>query len=173
MKKKVMLNVGCTMLCQLVTFISGLIVPRLILSTFGSEANGLVSSITQFLNYIALVEGGIGSVVLTALYGPLAKKDDRKISSVLKAAENFFRQIASIFVFYTIALACVYPIVIKSSFSWLYVASLTVILSFTLFTILFFYYVQAFAAGRSENVYCSTVAIVDYIVEHHRSRCFD
>ena len=124
MKKKVMLNVGCTMLCQLVTFISGLIVPRLILSTFGSEANGLVSSITQFLNYIALVEGGIGSVVLTALYGPLAKKDDRKISSVLKAAENFFRQIASIFVFYTIALACVYPIVIKSSFSWLYVASL-------------------------------------------------
>lgn len=82
MKKKVMLNVGCTMLCQLVTFISGLIVPRLILSTFGSEANGLVSSITQFLNYIALVEGGIGSVVLTALYGPLAKKDDRKISSV-------------------------------------------------------------------------------------------
>ena len=113
MKKKVMLNVGCTMLCQLVTFISGLIVPRLILSTFGSEANGLVSSITQFLNYIAVVEGGIGSVVLTALYGPLAKKDDRKISSVLKAAENFFRQIASIFVFYTIALACVYQIVIK------------------------------------------------------------
>ena len=138
MKKKVMLNIGCTMLCQLMTFISGLIVPRLILSTFGSEANGLVSSITQFLNYIALVEGGIGSVVLTALYGPLAKKDDRKISSVLKAAENFFRQIASIFVFYTIALACVYPIVIKSSFSWLYVASLTLILSFTLFIQYFF-----------------------------------
>lgn len=43
----------------------------------------------------------------------------------------------------------------------------------SLYTILFFYYVQAFAAGRSENVYCSTVAIVDYIVEHHRSRCFD
>lgn len=68
----------------------------------------------------------------------VAKKDDRKISSVLKAAENFFRQIASIFVFYTIALACVYPIVIKSSFSWLYVASLTVILSFTLFIQYFF-----------------------------------
>ena len=138
MKKKVMLNVGCTMLCQLVTFISGLIVPRLILSTFGSEANGLVSSITQFLNYIALVEGGIGSVVLTALYGPLAKKDDRKISSVLKAAEGFFRQIAYIFVVYTIVLACVYPIVIQSSFSWFYVASLTLILSFTLFIQYFF-----------------------------------
>ena len=71
MKKKVILNIGCTTLCQLMTLISGLIVPRLILSTFGSEANGLVSSLTQFLNYISLVEGGIGSVVLTALYRPL------------------------------------------------------------------------------------------------------
>ena len=43
MKKKVILNIGCTTLCQLMTLISGLIVPRLILSTFGSEANGLVS----------------------------------------------------------------------------------------------------------------------------------
>ena len=74
MKKRVILNIACTALCQLMTLISGLIVPRLILSTFGSEANGLVSSLTQFLNYISLVEGGIGSVVLTALYSPLAKK---------------------------------------------------------------------------------------------------
>lgn len=138
MKKRVILNIGCTTLCQLMTLISGLIVPRLILSTFGSEANGLVSSLTQFLNYISLVEGGIGSVVLTALYGPLAKKDDSKLSSVLKAAEKFFRQIAYIFVVYTIILACAYPIIVKSSFSWIFVASLTLILSFTLFIQYFF-----------------------------------
>lgn len=91
MKKKVILNIGCTTLCQLMTLISGLIVPRLILSTFGSEANGLVSSLTQFLNYISLVEGGIGSVVLTALYRPLAKKEDKEVSSVLKAARKFLQ----------------------------------------------------------------------------------
>ncbi len=74
MKKKVMLNVGCTMLCQLVTFISGLIVPRLILSTFGSEANGLVSSITQFLNYIALVEGELAVWFLQLYMDHLQRK---------------------------------------------------------------------------------------------------
>lgn len=68
MKKKVMLNVGCTMLCQLVTFISGLIVPRLILSTFGSEANGLVSSITQFLNIEAIINIVL-SVILVFKFG--------------------------------------------------------------------------------------------------------
>ena len=40
------------------------------------------------------------------------------------------------------------------------------------YTILFFYYVQAFAAGRSENVYRSTLARIDYIVEHHCRCCF-
>lgn len=138
MKKKVVLNIGCTILCQLMTLISGLIVPRLILSTFGSEANGLVSSLTQFLNYIALVEGGIGSVVLTALYSPLAKNDDRKLSGVLKTAGKFFRQIAYIFIIYTIVLACIYPIIVSSSFSRFFVASLTLILSFNLFIKYFF-----------------------------------
>ena len=172
MKKRVILNIGCTTLCQLMTLISGLIVPRLILSTFGSEANGLVSSLTQFLNYISLVEGGIGSVVLTALYGPLAKKDDSKLSSVLKAAEKFFRQIAYIFVVYTIILACAYPIIVKSSFSWIFVASLTLILSFTLF-IQYFFYIQTFAASGPKNVYCTTMASIDYLIECSGSCCFN
>ena len=40
---------------------------------YGSDVNGLVSSITQFLGYIALVEGGVGGVIRAALYKPLAK----------------------------------------------------------------------------------------------------
>lgn len=138
MKKKALLNIISSSLCQVVTIISGLIVPRLFLTTFGSEANGLVSSLTQFLNYISLIEGGIGSVVLTALYGPLAKRDDEKLSSVMKAAEKFLKQIAYVFVVYTILLACIYPLLIKSSFSWIFISSLTIILSISLFIQYFF-----------------------------------
>lgn len=129
MKKKAFLNILCTTLSQLVTIASGLIVPRLLLSTFGSEANGLVSSITQFLNYIALVEGGIGSVVLASLYKPLAESDNNKLSRVLKASNRFFNQIAFIFLGYTIVLGCVYPFLIQSDYSWVYVFSLTLILA--------------------------------------------
>lgn len=138
MKKRAFLNVACSSLSQIVSILCGLVVPRLILNTFGSEANGLISSLTQFLNYIALVEGGIGSVVLSALYGPLARKDNLGISQVLKAANRFFKQIAYIFVAYTLVLACVYPLVIQSSYSWLFVSSLTVILSLSLFIQYFF-----------------------------------
>lgn len=138
MKKKAYLNIFCSTLSQLVTIISGLIVPRLMLSTFGSEANGLVSSLTQFLNYIALVEGGLGSVVLAALYGPLAKKDDTKLNGVLKSANIFFKQIAYVFVIYVAVLGLIYPIIVKSNFSKLYVASLTAILAISLFIQYFF-----------------------------------
>ncbi len=138
MRKKTFLNIFCSTMAQLVTIISGLIVPRLLLSTFGSEANGLVSSLTQFLNYISLVEGGLGSVVLAALYLPLAKKDDKKLNGVLKSTNRFFRQIAYIFVVYVVVLGVVYPFIVKSNFSRFYIASLTVILAIGLFIQYFF-----------------------------------
>lgn len=118
--------------------ISGLIVPKLILETFGSEVNGLVSSLTQFLNYISLVEGGLGSVVLAALYYPLAKKDNEKLSSVMSAANKFFQQIAYIFVCYILVLGFIYPLVIKSDFSNFYIFFLTIILGIGLFVQYFF-----------------------------------
>ena len=58
---------------QFVTIISGFIIPRIILTNFGSEVNGLVSSLNQFLNYVYLFEGGLGGAVLANLYKPLYK----------------------------------------------------------------------------------------------------
>ena len=52
---------------QICLIVSGLILPRLILRCFGSETNGLVASINQFLNYIVLVEGGLSAVVSAGL----------------------------------------------------------------------------------------------------------
>ena len=65
-------NVITTIFYQLVTVAYGLIVPRLVLSSFGSEVNGLTSSLSQFLNYIILQEGGLSGVIMAALYKPLA-----------------------------------------------------------------------------------------------------
>ena len=48
-------NVISTLLLQVITVLCGFIVPKLIISTYGSDANGLVVSITQFLGYITLL----------------------------------------------------------------------------------------------------------------------
>lgn len=67
-------NAISSLILQSTTIIQGLILPRLILYTFGSETNGLVSSINNLLGFISLLEGGLGAVVLAELYGPIEKK---------------------------------------------------------------------------------------------------
>lgn len=131
-------NIITSILYQLVTVAYGLVVPRLVLSSFGSEVNGLTSSLSQFLNYISLLEGGLSGVIMAALYKPLADKDCKKVSGVIKAADNFFKKIAIIFVVYTLALATIYPFVVSTSFSWGYIFSLTLIISTSLFIQYFF-----------------------------------
>ena len=82
------------LLVQLVTAICGFIVPKLILERFGSELNGMVTSISQFLGIIALMESGFGGVAKTAFYKPLAAGDHRGISGVFNATEAFFHKVA-------------------------------------------------------------------------------
>ena len=64
-------NMLSSLLLQVVTAISGLILPRLIIPAFGSEVNGLIATITQFISYITLLEAGVGSVFRASLYKPL------------------------------------------------------------------------------------------------------
>ena len=73
--KKALYNSITSLLLQVITAIFGLILPSMMIRSFGSEANGAVASISQFLGYISLIEAGVGGVARAALYGPLAKKD--------------------------------------------------------------------------------------------------
>ena len=120
------------------TIASGFVIPKIILSCFGSNVNGLVSSINQFLNYIQLLEGGLSGVVMAALYKPLADQDMTQISRIIKAAQQFFKKIALIFVVYMAAVAFVYPLFVSTGFSYLYSIVLVIVLGSHLFVQYFF-----------------------------------
>ena len=121
-------NVISTVALQVVTIICGLILPKLILSYFGSNMNGLVASITQYLNYIQLLEGGVSSVIMAALYKPLSERDDYKISSIVKATEKFFKQIGLIYIVYTVIIALVYPVIVNTGHNYMFVVTLVLII---------------------------------------------
>ncbi len=128
MNKKIAINSFSKILLQIVTLICGLIVPKMILSTFGSSVNGNIQSITQFLNYIVLVESGMGGVVRAALYKPLVEKDNQTLGSIIKTTESFFRKVAYIFIGHMIVIAFVYPLFISREFSLWYDVSLVLII---------------------------------------------
>ena len=134
MKKKVtLLNVISSLLLQFVSFISYFIIPKIILSYFGSSVNGLVSSLNQFLNFITLVEGGVTGVIIANLYKPLIEKNFEKISSILATANKFYRKIGLIFIAYSIILGLVYKFIFNVQFNLFYIFTLTMILSINFF----------------------------------------
>ena len=90
MKRVTLVNIISNVVLQVVTIISGFIIPKLILLYFGSNVNGLVSSLNQFLGYISLLEGGITGVVSANFYKPLIENDTTKLSAIVVTAKSFF-----------------------------------------------------------------------------------
>ena len=136
--KKAVINIISSLILQLVTVICGFIVPRLIIKSFGSNVNGLVTSITQFLAYIALLESGFGPVVKSILYKPIANKDKNEIEKILKSTEKFFRIISYIFIIYIIVLCVILPLIVSNEFCKLFTLSLVIIISISTFAEYYF-----------------------------------
>lgn len=131
--KKALINTIILFLVQLVTIIYGMIIPRMIITQYGSSVNGLISSITQFLGYIVLLEAGVGGVVRASLYKPLANKDVYSISRIVKSTENFFKIIAGTFILYLLMIASVFPYMVKENFDFVYTSSLVIIIGISTF----------------------------------------
>ena len=136
--KNAALNIFFSLLLQLVTCVRGLILPGIIIPAYGSDINGLVSSISQFLTYISLLEAGVGSIFRASLYKPLANDDMDKVSGIINEQKRFYRKIGMIFVLYVVVLCFIYPLIAKTDASKPYVISLLLILSVSTFTEYFF-----------------------------------
>ncbi len=132
-KRKLMFNSVSSLVYQVITLICGFILPRFFLAYYGSEVNGLVSSITQFLGFISLAECGVGAVVQSALYKPLAENDMREVSRIVASSERFFKRIAYILLIYTAVLMVFYPLVTLDSFDYLFTLILIFVISISTF----------------------------------------
>lgn len=133
-QRRARLNILTSLLNQAATLVCGLIIPSLMISSFGSEAYGATTSIAQFLSYITLLEGGVGGVARAALYKPLADRDSRGISCVIADIRRFFRAIAYVFVVYTLLLAVSYKSISHiQCLDWLSTAALVVVISLSIF----------------------------------------
>ena len=150
---KLVKNTEASLINEVVSFAVGIIIPRLIISTYGSNVNGLVNSITQFLGFISMCELGIGAVIKANLYKPLAKKDHHELSAVLVSAQRFFRKIATIFVVYVAVLVVLYPGAVQGSFDYLYTASLIIIISVSLFAQYYFGMIYQLLLTANEQAY--------------------
>ncbi len=118
---------------QVITLVCGFILPKMILNCYGTEVNGLVSSITQFISFISFADMGVIAVVQASLYNPLYKRNMDDVSRILISSTRFFRKIAVILVLYVIVLIVVYPSIIGNRFEFKFTAVLIAVISINSF----------------------------------------
>ena len=103
---------------QCILVVTGLILPRCFLYFYGSEVNGLIASIAQFLAFVNLCDLGISAVVSSAYYKPLAERDVYQVSKIFVFSKRFFKTIGCILLGYIVVLLVVYPTYINETFDY-------------------------------------------------------
>ncbi|MBQ6478130.1 MAG: polysaccharide biosynthesis C-terminal domain-containing protein [Erysipelotrichaceae bacterium] len=151
--RKAAKNIVYGLSTELIKLACGLILPRLILSNYGSAYNGIVTSVSNFLSVIALMKMGIGDATRAALFKPLANKDDDQINEVLASTEAFMRRIAAIFAIFVLGFSCIYPLLISDEFEWLFSASLVLIISISTFAEYYFGFTYQMLLSADQKYY--------------------
>lgn len=112
--KKGIKNIIASALSQLVTLALGIIIPRLVIVNLGSEANGLLNTISNVLVYVALLEAGVGMASRQALYGPVGRQDREGINAVLAATDHFYKRTGRWYFAVIVLLTFVFPLTLDS-----------------------------------------------------------
>lgn len=112
--KKIGKNIFFGIGSQLILAVIGFFIPKLFVMNFGSETNGFLSSLNQIFTYIVLLEAGVGTATLQALYKPVATDDKDKINGILSATAKFYNRTGWCYLACVGILAVVYPIAIQS-----------------------------------------------------------
>ena len=100
---------------QVVLIALSFLLPRLYLENFGSEVNGVLSTIKQIFAYMVLLESGIGLATTQALYKPVAEKNHNKISSVISATHSYYVKVGIIYAIIVLLIAFAYEYIVPTS----------------------------------------------------------
>lgn len=104
----------------LLTFVNGLfglIITRSIVLTYGSDINGLNSTVTQFISMLLIIESGFTLATNVALFGPLSRYEITTINSILSATKNIFLKIGLAFFVIGSAFSFAYLFLLKTNVS--------------------------------------------------------
>lgn len=133
-------NLLSSLLSQAVLIALSFLLPRLYLENFGSEVNGVLSTIKQIFAYMVLLEAGVGLATTQALYKRIGQQDFQSASQVLSATNIYYKRTGVIYAVIVLVIAAVYAYVIPSSIE---ANTLFLIIILTALPALFSYFIQA------------------------------
>lgn len=100
---------------QIIIMLLGIIIPRVMITSYGSDVNGLLNAITQIFTYMALLEAGIAQAARNALYKPIANQDKEEFSRVVSIASKYYKKFTVYYGICVIVLSLICPYILKTN----------------------------------------------------------
>ena len=91
-------NTAIALISEIMVTVVGFLLPRSIMITYGSETNGLITSLQQFIQYFTLLEAGLSGAAIFALYKPLSNGDVNTIERILYSAKQMYGKLGKAFI---------------------------------------------------------------------------
>lgn len=113
--KKFFVNLGMSIVSQVIILFLGFVIPRIIMLSYGSDTNGLTSTITQIFTYLSLLEAGISQATRNKLFKPINEDNRGEISYWLSVSRHYFRKISAIYFCVVLVIAFIFPLVLKTN----------------------------------------------------------
>lgn len=172
-------NVIWELVYYLIVIALGFLAPRYIILTYGSEVNGLSSTITQILNVILLLQSGAITASVYSLFKPIADNNIQDISKRIASAERFFKKISIVFAVAMLVVAVATSLLIESELDNRFIFIAFVIMGFKSFLDLFFTskfrvvftsfqqkYIISIATLIEQVVYYALIFLTIYLKKH-------
>ena len=93
--QKSKLNILISLIYQIIAIALGLIIPRITMTGYGSNTNGLLASALQLVGYLSVFEAGIQAVATKSLYKTVGNNDNDGTNSILSAVNKNYKKIGA------------------------------------------------------------------------------
>lgn len=138
--KKALLNLITDVFPMIIVSILGIFKFKLFVQVLGQEVQGLYQFFTQVMVYIAIVDGGLGSAVLHAMYRPNSAGKQEEINAILSGAKRIFSFLGIVVYGIAFLVSFLVPFFIKDNpFEYSYVV--TAFLLFALSSVISYFFV--------------------------------
>lgn len=126
-QKASVLTLISSIINSLLAVVFGLIYNNYVIIIYGSNANGLISALAQFVAFFSIIEGGFTTAAVVAVYNPLVKNDYKKLNDILYTSKLKFIRIGVVITISVLSCGMVYIRFVDSPFSAIKTCSLLII----------------------------------------------
>lgn len=107
---RLFINMISYALLQIVNMLVGLFLPRLYLAVYGSEINGVISTINSFTSYFTYLEAGLGLTLIHSLFKPLAENNMQELNGILTYSKKRYKDISFVYFILVVVFSLFFPL---------------------------------------------------------------